>query len=274
MLAAMAVGYLDDRRGGFGEYRNGRDGPGSCAAAAASLIYGFGPATIWLPIVTHAFVVPAFIALPLGTAVVWLSINATNCSDGVDGVSGSLAATAILLLGVLLYAVIGNAVVAGHLRIPLSREGADWSIMALLMAGCLAGYLWYNAPPSSLLMGDAGSRPLGLLIGMLVLATNNPLFILIIGPVILLNGATGLVKVALIRFLGVRVLQRIRFPLHDHCRKELGWSNSQVLVRFFPLRGAIVASGRHRPENPLKASGPSGLAAESDKRVAIMGRVD
>jgi phospho-N-acetylmuramoyl-pentapeptide-transferase len=238
MLAAMVIGYLDDRRGGFGEYTLGALDL-ILAAAAACLIYGFGDTTIWLPIITTPFAVPALVAIPVGTAVVWLSINATNCSDGVDGVSGSLAATAILLLGVLLYAVIGNETVAGHLRIPASREGADWSIYALLMAGCLAGYLWYNAPPSSLLMGDAGSRPLGLLIGMLVLATNNPLFILLIGPVILLNGATGLVKVALIRFLGVRVLNKIRFPLHDHCRKELGWSNSQVLVRFFLLHVGV-----------------------------------
>jgi phospho-N-acetylmuramoyl-pentapeptide-transferase len=238
LLAAMIIGYLDDKRGGFSEYALGAMDM-VLAAAAACLIYGFGKTTIWLPIITMPFVIPAVIAIPVGTAVVWLSINATNCSDGVDGVSGSLAATAILLLGVLLYAVIGNETVAGHLRIPASREGADWSIYALLMAGCLAGYLWYNAPPSSLLMGDAGSRPLGLLIGMLVLATNNPLFILLIGPVILLNGATGLVKVALIRFLGVRVLQRIRFPLHDHCRKELGWSNSQVLVRFFLLHVGV-----------------------------------
>ncbi|HEX4182742.1 MAG TPA: hypothetical protein VHY34_05750, partial [Caulobacteraceae bacterium] len=238
MLAAMLIGYLDDKRGGFGEYALGAMDL-VLAAAAACLIYGFGKTTLWLPIITNAFLVPAYVAIPLGTAVVWLSINATNCSDGVDGVSGSLAATAILLLGVLLYAVIGNEVIAGHLRIPTSREGADWSIVALLMAGCLAGYLWYNAPPSSLLMGDAGSRPLGLLIGMLVLATNNPLFIAIIGPVILLNGATGLVKVALIRFTGVRVLQKIRFPLHDHCRKELGWSNSQVLVRFFLLHVGV-----------------------------------
>jgi phospho-N-acetylmuramoyl-pentapeptide-transferase len=239
MLAAMVVGFLDDRRpGGFGEYTLGALDL-ALALATACLIYGFGKTTMWLPLVTQAFSVPAWIAIPLGTGVVWLSINATNCSDGVDGVSGSLAAVAILLLGGLLYTVIGNEVVAGHLRIPASREGADWSIMALVMAGCLAGYLWYNAPPSSLLMGDAGSRPLGLLIGMLVLATNNPLFILIIGPVILLNGATGLVKVALIRFLRVRVLSGIRFPLHDHCRKELGWSNSQVLVRFFLLHVGV-----------------------------------
>ena len=159
----------------------------------------------------------------------------------MDGVSGSLTGTAILLLGGLLYAVIGNEVVAGHLNIPVSREGGSWAIMAFLMVGCVAGYLWYNAAPSLVLMGDAGSRPLGLLIGMLVVATNNPLFLLLVGSVILMNGATGLVKVALLRFFGLKILAGVRFPLHDHCRKELGWSNTQVLVRFMLVHLGLSA---------------------------------
>jgi phospho-N-acetylmuramoyl-pentapeptide-transferase len=173
--------------------------------------------------------------------VIWLSINATNCSDGVDAVSGSLTASAIAILGGLLYVVIGNQIVAGHLGIPTNPEGADWAIMAFLMAGCVSGYLWWNAPPSAVLMGDAGSRPLGLLIGMLVVATGNPLFLLLVGAVLLLNGATGLVKVALMRFFKLKVLGSIRFPLHDHFRKELGWSNSQVLVRFMLLHLGLSA---------------------------------
>jgi phospho-N-acetylmuramoyl-pentapeptide-transferase len=90
-------------------------------------------------------------------------------------------------------------------------------------------------------MGDAGSRPLGLLIGMLVVATGNPLFLLLVGSVIVFNGATGLVKVALMRFFGVKLFGSIRFPLHDHCRKELGWSNTQVLVRFMLLHLGLSA---------------------------------
>ena len=90
-------------------------------------------------------------------------------------------------------------------------------------------------------MGDSGSRPLGLLIGMLVVATGNPFFLLLVGAVIVLNGATGLVKVALLRFLGVRVLAGVRFPLHDHCRKALGWSNTQVLVRFMLIHLGVSA---------------------------------
>ncbi|MGH6956961.1 MAG: hypothetical protein ACREEW_09900 [Caulobacteraceae bacterium] len=231
MVGAMLVGFFDDRRGGFNEYQLAMMDL-VIAFGASMIVLGFGHTAIWLPGWKPPILLPAWLSLPLATGVIWLSINATNCSDGVDGVSGSLTATAIMILGGLLYAVIGNEVVAGHLSLPVNRQGADWAIMAFLMVGCVAGYLWHNAPPSAVLMGDSGSRPLGLLIGMLVVATGNPLFLLLVGSVILLNGATGLVKVALMRFFGIKVLAGVRFPLHDHARKNLGWSNSQVLVRF------------------------------------------
>jgi len=73
---------------------------------------------------------------------------------------------------------------------------------------------------------------LGLLIGMLVCASHNVLLIVVVGLVILANGATGIAKLALKRFFNVLVLGRVRFPLHDHFRKEVGWTGSQVLVRF------------------------------------------
>lgn len=240
IVAAMIVGYFDDRRGGFSEYQLAIMDL-VIALGASIVICGFGKTLIWLPGWKGVLALGPWLAIPLATGVVWLSINATNCSDGVDGVSGSLTATAITILAGLLYAVIGNEVVAQHLNIPVNPEGANWAIMAFLMTGCVAGYLWYNAAPSALLMGDSGSRPLGLLIGMLVVATGNPLFLLLVGSVIVLNGATGLVKVALLRFLGVRVLAGVRFPLHDHCRKELGWSNTQVLVRFMLLHLGVSA---------------------------------
>jgi phospho-N-acetylmuramoyl-pentapeptide-transferase len=240
ILAAMLVGYFDDRRGGFNEYQLAVFDL-LIAGAAALVICGTQDSLIWLPGWKETLTISPWLAVPMATGIIWVSINATNCSDGVDGVSGSLAGTAIMILGGLLYTVIGNAVVAGHLSIPVNREGANWAIMAFLMVGCLAGYLWYNAAPSLVLMGDAGSRPLGLLIGMLVVATNNPTFIVLTASVILLNGATGLVKVALLRFFGLKILGGIRFPLHDHCRKELGWSNTQVLVRFLMVQMGLSA---------------------------------
>ena len=240
IAAATLVGYLDDRRGGFSEYQLAAM-DAAIAVAASIAILGLYGWVMWLPGWKAAIPLSPWVAIPLASGVIWLSINATNCSDGVDGLSGSLSGTAIMILGGLLYTVIGNDVVAAHLSIPTNPQGADWAIMAFLMVGAVSAYLWYNAPPSAVLMGDAGSRPLGLLIGMLVVATGNPLFLLLAGSVIVLNGATGLAKVAITRFLKIRVLSKIRFPLHDHCRKELGWSNSQVLVRFLLLHLGVSA---------------------------------
>lgn len=241
VFVAMLVGFVDDRkRGGLSEYQLAAL-DAALAIGSAFALLGWQPAEIWLPIWSGALTLPPWLALPLASGLIWVSINATNCSDGVDGVSGSLTGSSIMILGGLLYAVIGDRVVASHLHIPFNPEGAHWAVMAFLMVGCVAGYLWYNANPSLVLMGDAGSRPLGLLIGLLVVATGNPLFLLLVALVILVNGATGLVKVALKRFFGLPFFPNIRFPLHDHCRKELNWSNTQVLVRFMLLHLGISA---------------------------------
>jgi phospho-N-acetylmuramoyl-pentapeptide-transferase len=155
---------------------------------------------------------------------------------------------------------------AAYLLVPHNMEGAKWAVLIVSATGALAGYLWHNAEPSAVLMGDAGSRFLGLLVGIAVLASGNPALILVVAPVVLVNGGTGLVKLALLRalkrmgvdtrspqklagaaqqsgggappsqFVLVRLLHRVRLPLHDHCRKELRWSNPQVLLRFALLQ--------------------------------------
>ena len=104
------------------------------------------------------------------------------------------------------------------------------------MGACLVGYLWYNAFPSAMLMGDAGSRPVGFLMGVLVLACGNPFLIFVVAGVILANGATGLLKVALLRAFRIGIFKSVRYPLHDHVRQKYGWSNTQVLVRFALLQ--------------------------------------
>jgi phospho-N-acetylmuramoyl-pentapeptide-transferase len=167
-------------------------------------------------------------------------INATNCTDGVDGLSGSLAALAFTCLGGILYGIVGHQDIANYLLLPHYPAGASWGIMAFVLAGCLAGYLWYNAYPSSVLMGDAGSRPIGFMLGMLVLAGGNPFLIFVVAGVVLINGAIGLLKLALLRFFKIKIFKTVRYPLHDHVRQKYGWSNTQVLVRFILLQAVAM----------------------------------
>ena len=141
-----------------------------------------------------------------------------------------------IYLAGFLYGVVGHREVARYLLVPHYQDGATWAILAFVMAGCLAGYLWYNANPSKVLMGDAGSRPMGFLLGSLVLACGNPILIFVVAGVVLVNGATGILKVALLRFFKIWIFKEIRYPLHDHFRHNKGWSNTQVLVRFMLLQ--------------------------------------
>ena len=81
---------------------------------------------------------------------------------------------------------------------------------------------------------------LTLLLGILVIKSGNPFMLLIVSGVLLVNGGTGLLKVALLRFFKISILHNVRFPLHDHLRHRAGWSASQVLVRFTLLQAMIT----------------------------------
>jgi phospho-N-acetylmuramoyl-pentapeptide-transferase len=236
MLGAMLIGYLDDRtRGGWSEYALGAwDLVVSVVAAiAVCRLSGFD---VWLPFVKTSLHVPAWLFVSAGSILIWVTINSTNATDGVDGLSGSLSAMALVFLGAILYGVVGHKDVSAYLLLPHYVHGPAWALLAFSMIGCVAGYLWYNCNPSVVLMGDAGSRPIGLLLGVLVLASGNPFLVFVVATVVLVNGGTGLLKVALLRFFRIPIFRGVRYPLHDHMRKDLGWSNTQVLVRFMLLQ--------------------------------------
>lgn len=239
LLAASVLGYIDDRSGGLSELTLGL-----CdlvlATSAAIIAFGFQPAEIWVPFSADIFTVPAWLHLPTATVIIWFSINALNCSDGVDGLSGTLALITIAVLGLMFYIAVGHIEMSRYLLLPFDESGYKWAIVCSITCGCLAGYLWYNVPPSSVMMGDAGSRPIGLLIGILVMVSGNPFMIIVCAGLILANGATGLFKVAMLRFFKLSLFSGIRFPLHDHVRKNFNWSNSQVLARFAMVHLAIT----------------------------------
>lgn len=239
-FGAMLSGWLDDKSvTSWGEYKKGLIDM-VLAIAAAILLSGMKDVEIWLPFTSHMFLMPLWLFIPLATILLWATINSTNCSDGVDGLSGTLTAFAFTSLGALLYFILGHKEISHYLLLPHYADGAVWGMMAFSMVGCILGYLWYNANPSILLMGDAGSRALGFLLGVFVIKSGNPFCILIVSAVLMVNGGTGLVKVAIMRFFKVAFLKSVRFPLHDHVRHNKGWSNTQVLVRFALLQVIIT----------------------------------
>jgi len=199
LFLAMLTGYFDDRsEQSWGQLRKGLLDLGVAFVTSMAMCQ-FSDMVIWLPIVKESVTLSPMAYMAMSTVLLWFMMNATNCSDGVDGLAGSLTMLSLFYLGAFLYGVVGHVDVARYLLVPHNPEGARWAILLFTVSGALAGYLWHNADPSRVLMGDAGSRFLGLLVGVAVLAAGNPFLIVVVAPVVLANGGTGLVKLALLR---------------------------------------------------------------------------
>ncbi|OQC29152.1 MAG: Phospho-N-acetylmuramoyl-pentapeptide-transferase [Verrucomicrobia bacterium ADurb.Bin070] len=263
LYLSMLFGYLDDSSSlPWGEFKKGALDLAVALGAAYCLYRGHG-SYVWLPFFKQAIDIPLAVYVPGAAALLWFTMNATNCSDGVDGLAGSLTLLSLFALAGLLYGVIGYRPIADYLLIPHNPDGARWAILVATMAGSLAGYLWHNAEPSRVLMGDAGSRLLGMLVGVAVLVAGNPFLIVVVSPVVLVNGGTGLFKLILLRMFRrigfdvrpphtltpeaasrqhvlIKMLHSVRFPLHDHCRKNMRWSNAQVLMRFVLIQSFLT----------------------------------
>ncbi len=244
----MLSGFLDDRSiTSWGEYRKGLLDL-IISITAAFWMYYFaarsegGQIHFWLPFITNPVRIPEALYIIITSVLLWLSINTTNCTDGVDGLSSTLVLIALITLGCVFYFVLGHKIIATYLLVPHLPSGANWAVMTFSLAGVLMGYLWHNAYPSKVLMGDAGSRALGFYIGVCVMVTGNPFLILATSSMIFVNGGMGLVKVALIRFFHIHILDSIRFPLHDHMRKNRGWSPTQVLIKFMIVQLLITVA--------------------------------
>lgn len=217
VVASMLTGYLDDcARNPWGEYKKGfLDLVIAVMCAVTYLNYNGN--SFYIVSLQKMVTIPPILFGLLIVVLVWVSINVTNCADGVDGLSGTLTIVTLATIYII-----------------LSMEGkeTDFSYTILLFIVCILGYLWYNATPSRMLMGDAGSRAMGIFISIAILKTGSPLLYIPVAFVLIMDGGLGLVKVALLRFLKIKIFANTRLPLHDHVRKKWNWSNTQTVFRF------------------------------------------
>ena len=228
--AAMMTGFLDDcAKTPWGEYKKGILDLVIAVMTAVTFL-NFNSSDVTLLLAGRTITLPPLLFGLLAVVLVWVSINVTNCSDGVDGLSGTL--TIITLATIYLVDML------------LSAEGRqdNFPYLILLFCVCILGYLWYNATPSRLLMGDAGSRAMGLFISIAVLKTGSPFLYIPVALVLILDGGLGLVKVSLLRFLKIRILTKVRTPLHDQARKVWEWSNTQTVFRFAIIQIMLCAA--------------------------------
>lgn len=226
--AEMISGFLDDKAAvEWGRLKKGLFDLVISILFAITYL-GFNPNTFRVAVSGFTVTFPVVIYFLLIVAVCWFSINVTNCADGVDGLTGTLSI--VTLLPMLL-------IMMGFEIDPAYRNA-----IVFMLAGILV-YLMFNANPSKLLMGDAGSRAIGLFIAMTAVKTNHPFLYLLLALVLLLDGGLGLIKITMIKATKNKAfLSNIRTPIHDHCRKVLKWSDTQVVIRFAAAQ-AVIAFG-------------------------------
>ena len=221
LFAMMLSGYLDDAaETPWNDYKKG----------AIDLVLSL--VTMWtfvsnntttIKVFGNAIHLPVAVYFILGVILLWVSINVTNCSDGVDGLCASLC-----------------CVVLGGMTVLFSKELGQYGVDNLLFIAVLLAYLYFNSKPSSMLMGDAGSRALGFYIAVTVMKTGHPLAYLLLAIVVIVDGGIGLVKIFLLRFFKIAILKNTRTPLHDHVRKNKDWSDTQVVFRFSILQVMFI----------------------------------
>ena len=217
ITASMFTGYFDDAsEKPWNEYVKGALDLSLAVIVAITYLYYHGNTFMILYPWNVSVTIPYWIAGLLIIILVWTSINVTNCTDGVDGLSATLT---IITLGS--FAACMSSVMNYEETVPI-----------LYFIVVLVAYLWYNANPSSMLMGDAGSRAMGMMIAIVALISGYPLLYIPFAIVMILDGGLGLLKVALLRFLKIKILVNVRCPLHDQARKVKEWSNTQVVFRF------------------------------------------
>ena len=217
LIASMLSGYLDDAaEQAWNEYKKGLIDFAIAALAGITYLNFNGCGVSFLE---WSFEIPYPIYLLLIVILFWASINVVNCTDGVDGLSASLAVVSI-----------------GTFALAYSDELGDYVTAAAVFAGSLLAYLWSNAKPSSILMGDAGSRAMGFFLALLALKCGHPFAFLLAALVFIVDGSLGILKISLKRFLHISIMKNTRTPLHDHVRKNLGWSDEQVVMRWVILQ--------------------------------------
>ncbi|HEV2746216.1 MAG TPA: phospho-N-acetylmuramoyl-pentapeptide-transferase [Allosphingosinicella sp.] len=165
--------------------------------------------------------------------------NAVNLTDGLDGLATMPVIIASLAFLVIAY-LVGNAVFADYLGIPHVLGVGDLTVICSAIVGAGLAFLWFNAPPAAVFMGDTGSLALGGALGAIAVATQHELVLVIIGGVFVLEAASVIIQVFFYKRTGRRVFKMA--PIHHHF-EQMGWSEPTVVIRFWIISFVLALAG-------------------------------
>ena len=208
----------------------------SVAAAPNGSIIG---TSIAFPFFKDFFVNLGMFFVLFGGFVIVGAGNAVNLTDGLDGLAIVPVMIASASFGVIAY-LAGNAVFANYLQINFVPGTGELAVIMGAVIGAGLGFLWFNAPPAAIFMGDTGSLALGGMIGTVAVATKHEIVMAIIGGLFVMETLSVIIQVFWFKRTGKRVF--LMAPIHHHFEK-LGWTESQVVIRFWIIAVGLAMVG-------------------------------
>jgi phospho-N-acetylmuramoyl-pentapeptide-transferase len=175
----------------------------------------------------------------LGAFVIVASGNAVNLTDGLDGLAIVPVMIAAATFGLISY-LAGNAVFAEYLQIHYVAGTGELAVLCGAVIGASLGFLWFNAPPASIFMGDTGSLALGGLLGAVAVAIKHEIVLAIVGGLFVLEAVSVIVQVVSFKLTGKRVFKMA--PIHHHY-EQLGWTEPQIVIRFWIVAVVLALAG-------------------------------
>ena len=165
--------------------------------------------------------------------------NSVNLTDGLDGLAIVPVMIAAASFGMIAY-LVGNAVFSDYLQIHNVKGTGELAVLCGALIGAGLGFLWFNAPPAAIFMGDTGSLALGGMLGAIAVATKHELVLAIIGGIFVMEALSVIIQVASFKLTGKRVFRMA--PIHHHF-EQLGWTESQVVIRFWIVAVVLALIG-------------------------------
>jgi phospho-N-acetylmuramoyl-pentapeptide-transferase len=209
------------------------------AGVATWLMVRAGGSELHLPFVKEAVADLGWFYILFGAFVIVAFGNAVNLTDGLDGLATMpviIASIAFLLITYL----VGNVRYATYLGIPHVRDAGDLTVLLMAVIGAGLAFLWFNAPPAAVFMGDTGSLALGGALGAVAVATHHEFVLVIVGGLFVVEALSVVIQVLVYKRTGKRVF--LMAPIHHHF-EHLGWSEPTVVIRFWIISFVLALAG-------------------------------
>ncbi len=213
------------------------------ALAAAVWIASITPAplatSLAVPFFKAVLINLGWLFFPFAIVVMVGTSNAVNLTDGLDGLAIVPIMIAAAVFAIISY-LVGNTVFAGYLQINLVPGAGELAVLCGALVGASLGFLWFNAPPAMVFMGDTGSLAAGGTIGAVSVVTKHELVLVIVGGLFVLETVSVIVQVLSFKLTGRRVFRMA--PLHHHFEQK-GWAEPTIVIRFWIIAVVLALLG-------------------------------